>query len=189
VDTRLFIPSKESLKAQNDYINSEGLSRYNGPKELKAAIKNGELVYIPSTFSMTVHIPKDRRYARPWVIPFLNDISIAYTEEFPNSPLLISSAVRTRQVQRSLRRWNKNAAPAHGEIESSHLAGTTVDIARGHMTNEQTQFMEKLLLTYVLRNEILVEEENGQLCFHVMVRRPTNEVCTIDPRLCGYSGR
>src|ERR1700675_2114796 len=161
----LFVPSHASLVAQNSWVDEMGLTRYNDKRDLTAAIKHGELVYISDTPNLKVKVPKERRYSRPWVILFLNDISTGYAEEF-HSPLLLDSAVRTRQVQTWLRRHNRNAAPIHGEAESSHMAGATVDIGRHSMTPEKTLWVENYLLNLDVQNKVIVEEERA--CFHVM---------------------
>ncbi len=168
VDTRLFIPSKESLKAQNAWVDEMGLQRYNDKRDLTAAIKAGDLVFVGNTETLRVNIPRDRQYCRPWVLTFLNDFSAGYAKEF-HSPLLLDSAVRTRQVQGWLRRHNRNAAPIHGETESSHMAGATIDIARHSMNREQTQWVEQYLWALDVQNKVIVEEEKA--CFHIMVHR------------------
>jgi hypothetical protein len=77
--------------------------------------------------------------------------------------------VRTVQVQKKLRRHNRNAAPEKGDTASSHLAGITVDIQRRGMTRAQIHWMEQYLMP--LRDEGLVEpeEERRQWVFHVAV--------------------
>jgi hypothetical protein len=81
----------------------------------------------------------------------------------------VNSAVRTVQVQKKLRRHNRNAAPEKGETASSHLAGITVDIQRRGMTSQQVAWMEQYLMP--LRDQGLVEpeEERHQWVFHVAV--------------------
>ncbi len=77
--------------------------------------------------------------------------------------------MRTVQVQKKLRRHNRNAAPEKGETASSHLAGITVDIQRRGMTRQQIQWTEQYILP--LKNLGLVEpeEERHQWVFHVAV--------------------
>jgi hypothetical protein len=112
-------------------------------------------------------LPTNRRYTRPWVNSFLDSIGSAYLAQF-GKQLQVNSAVRTVKVQRSLSHWNRNAAPAHGETASSHLAGLTVDIARRGLTKKQNTWIESYLMS--LGNAVIVEKEIHQPCYHICVR-------------------
>jgi hypothetical protein len=113
-------------------------------------------------------LPANRRYCRPWTAQFLTDLSAAFYAKF-HEPIMVDSAVRTVEVQRKLRRWNGNAAPAEGETASSHLAGLTVDLARRRMTPEQAHWVELYLSPLHAQGIVEIEEEYRQLCFHIMV--------------------
>src|SRR5208282_266650 len=160
-----FPPTHESLIIQNAEANRLGLERYEDNKALSAAVEREELVPLPLSVSLTVdrRLDPKRRYCRLWVAQFLTDLSESYYETF-HQPLLIDSAVRTVKVQRSLLRWNKNAAPAHGEIASVHLAGIAVDIARRPLTGVQIRWLETRLLYYHALGLVIVEEELRQPC-------------------------
>jgi hypothetical protein len=120
------------------------------------------------TLRFDPRLTPERRYCRPWTRDFLDDLSEAYYGHFHNS-IQVNSAVRTVQVQKKLRRHNRNAAPEKGETASSHLAGITVDIQRRCMTKQQVAWMEQYLIP--LRDQGLVEpeEERHQWVFHVAV--------------------
>lgn len=167
---RAFPPSHESLVLQNAEANRLGLERYEDSKALSAAVEREELVPLPLSVSLAVdrRLDPKRRYCRPWVAAFLFDLSDAYYREF-HTPLLVDSAVRTVKVQRSLLRWNKNAAPAHGELESVHIAGIAVDIARRPLSGNQIRWLELRLLYYHALGLVIVEEELKQPCFHIVV--------------------
>jgi len=167
---RAFPPSHESLVLQNAEANRLGLERYEDSKALSAAVEREELVPLPLSVSLAVdrRLDPKRRYCRPWVAAFLFDLSDAYYREF-HTPLLVDSAVRTVKVQRSLLRWNKNAAPAHGELESVHIAGIAVDIARRPLSGNQIRWLELRLLYYHALGRVIVEEELKQPCFHIVV--------------------
>jgi hypothetical protein len=167
---RAFPPSHESLVLQNAEADRLGLERYEDNKAMAAAIEREELVPLPLSVSLAVdkRLDPKRRYCRPWVAAFLLDLSIAYYQEF-HSPLLVDSAVRTVKVQRSLLRWNKNAAPAHGELESVHIAGIAVDIARRPLNGNQIRWLQFRLLYYHALGLVIVEEELKQPCFHIVV--------------------
>jgi hypothetical protein len=66
-------------------------------------------------------------------------------------------------------RVNGNAAPAEGDIASSHLAGTTVDISKRGLTRKQRKWVENYLARLKEQDVIEPEEERRQACFHVMV--------------------
>jgi hypothetical protein len=166
----VFRPSHESLLRQNEEIDRLELPRIQNQAELEQLIASQDLVPIVAgqTLRFDPRLDPDRRYCRPWTRDFLDDLSEAYYEQF-HSPIQVNSAVRTVQVQKKLRRHNRNAAPEKGETASSHLAGITVDIQRRGMTRQQVAWMEQYLVP--LRDEGLVEpeEERHQWVFHVAV--------------------
>ncbi|MBV9572625.1 MAG: hypothetical protein JOY93_01130 [Acidobacteriales bacterium] len=166
----LFRPSHESLLRQNQEIDRLELPRIQDDDELEQLIASEELVpIVPSrTLRIDPRLDPDRRYCRPWTLDFLNDLSADFYEEF-HSQIQVNSAVRTVQVQKKLRRHNRNAAPESGETASSHLAGITVDIQRRGMSRQQIKWVEQYILP--LRDMGLVEpeEERHQWVFHVAV--------------------
>ena len=163
-EDRLFLPSADSLRAQNEAVDAMGLERYNDARSLSNAIGRGDLV--PLAASLKTTIPCNRRYVRPWVNAYLVPMDREFFEEF-RKHLVITSAVRTRQVQRWLIRRNRAAAPIHGETESSHMSGATVDIGRGRMNTAQRLWVEAYLWELDWRNQVIVEEERG--CFHILL--------------------
>lgn len=166
----VFRPSRDSLLRQNAEIDRLELPRIQNEAELEQLVASGDLVPIVASESLKIepHLDPNRRYCRPWTRDFLNDVSNAYYEEF-HSQIQVNSAVRTVQVQKKLRRHNRNAAPYAGDTASSHLAGITVDIQRRGMTRAQIKWMEAYLMP--LRDMGLVEpeEERRHWCFHVAV--------------------
>jgi len=73
------------------------------------------------------------------------------------------------QVQKKLRRHNRNAAPEKGETASSHLAGITVDIQRRGMSKQQVAWMENYMMPLKEQGLVEPEEERHQWVFHVAV--------------------
>ena len=73
------------------------------------------------------------------------------------------------KVQKKLRRHNRNAAPAEGDLASSHLAGITVDLQRRGMTRQQIKWVEEYMLPLKDQGLIEPEEERHQWVFHVAV--------------------
>src|SRR5215475_10296784 len=162
--------SMDSMIRQNEEIDRLQLPRIADNEQLLELERTQELVQIQETPALRVSpaIQADKRYCRPWCNQFLQDMSEAYYKEF-HVPLQVNSAVRTMEQQQKLRRHNRNAAPEVGEFSSSHLAGTTVDLARRGLTKTQHEWLEGYLKN--LRDLGLVEaaEERRTWCFHVMV--------------------
>lgn len=165
-DTRMFPPSKAALLAQNEAIDTLGLHRYRDDADLRAAVKRGELVSV-DTATLDSRLPVSRRYLRLAANNFLSILSMDFALKFGHT-FVVTSCVRSMQTQRSLRRWNHNATMTRGPLASSHLAGTTFDIARRKMTREETRWVEEYL--YKAGDMMIAEEENGQSCFHIMVK-------------------
>jgi hypothetical protein len=166
----VFRPSRDSLLRQNLEIDRLELPRIQNQAELDQLIASQELVPIVAgqTLRFDPRLDPDRRYCRPWTRDFLDDLSEAYYGQF-HSPIQVNSAVRTVQVQKKLRRHNRNAAPEKGETASSHLAGITVDIQRRGMTRQQVQWMEAYMMPLKDQGLVEPEEERNQWVFHVAV--------------------
>jgi hypothetical protein len=166
----VFRPSRDSLLRQNAEIDRLELPRIQNQAELDRLVASGDLVSLPEgeTLRIDPTLDPDRRYCRPWTRDFLQDLSGAYYNEFHNQ-IQVNSAVRTVQVQKKLRRHNRNAAPEKGETASSHLAGITVDIQRRGMTREQIAWMQAYMMPLKEQSLIEPEEERRQWVFHVAV--------------------
>lgn len=162
--------SRDSLLKQNSEIDQAGLQRIEDDAELQQLENRGVLVPIISSEYMTINpaLKENRRYARPWTVQFVDDMSREFYEEF-GKPLQVTSAVRTVSQQRHLMRVNHNAAPAEGEVASSHLAGTTVDIGKRGLSRKQHKWIADYLARMKEQDVIEPEEERRQACFHVMV--------------------
>jgi len=166
----LFRPSRDSLLRQNQEVDRLELPRIQDDEELEQLKASEALVLIAPSTSLRIdpRLDPDRRYCRPWTLQFLQDLSEDYYKEF-NQQIQVNSAVRTVQVQKKLRRHNRNAAPESGETASSHLAGITVDIQRRGMTKKQVHWVEQYMLPLKNLGLIEPEEERRQWVFHVMV--------------------
>ena len=166
----VFRPSRDSLLRQNAEIDRLELPRIQNQAELDQLIASKELVPIiaSETLRFDPRLDPDRRYCRPWTRDFLQDLSEAYYNQF-HGQIQVNSAVRTVQVQKKLRRHNRNAAPEKGETASSHLAGITVDIQRRGMSREQIAWMQDYMLPLKEQGLIEPEEERRQWVFHVAV--------------------
>jgi Family of unknown function (DUF5715) len=166
----VFRPSRDSLLRQNEEIDRLELPRIQDDEELEQLKAHEELVPIVAgrTLRFDPRLDPSRRFCRPWTRDFVNDLSEAYYSQF-HEQIQVNSAVRTVKVQKKLRRHNRNAAPAEGDLASSHLAGITVDLQRRGMTRQQVQWVEQYMTP--LRDEGLIEpeEERHQWVFHVAV--------------------
>ena len=166
------------------------LARIQDDDELEALKANGELVPIVETEALRFdpRLDPDRRYCRPWTRDFVRDMSQAYFEAF-GQQIQINSAVRTVKIQKKLRRHNRNAAPEKGELASSHLAGTTVDIQRRGLGPQQIKWIQQYMMPLKELGLIEPEEERRQWVFHVMVSdrysqpRENQEVAVSKPSL------
>jgi hypothetical protein len=166
----VFRPSRESLLLQNQEIDRLELPRIQDDAELEQLKAHEDLVPIIAspTLRFDPRLDPDRRYCRPWTRDFVDDLSQAYYKQF-HGQIQVNSAVRTVKIQKKLRRHNRNAAPAEGEIASSHLAGVTIDIQRRGLSREQIMWVQNYMLPLKEQGLIEPEEERHQWVFHVMV--------------------
>lgn len=167
----VFRPSHDSLLKQNAEIDRLELPRIQDDTELEQLKLEGKLVPIIPNDGLRVdpRLDPDRRYCRPWTRQFVEDLAAAYHEQFPRDQIQVNSAVRTVVVQKKLRRHNRNAAPAEGEIASSHLAGVTVDLQRRGMSKPEIKWVENYLVPMKSAGLVEPEEERRQWVFHIMV--------------------
>jgi len=168
--TPAFRPSHESMVRQNEEIDRLDLPRIQDDAQLEELKADGELVPIVAgpALRFDPRLDPSRRFCRPWTRDFVDDLSKAYYEQF-HAQIQVNSAVRTVKVQKKLRRHNRNAAAAEGDLASSHLAGITVDLQRRGMSRKQIKWVEDYMMP--LRNMGIIEpeEERHQVVFHVMV--------------------
>ena len=166
----LFRPTHDSLVRQNEEIDRLNLPRIQDDTQLEALKASGELVPIEESDTLKIERALDpsRRSCRPWTRDFVADLSEVYYRQF-HEQIQVNSAVRTVKVQKKLRRHNRNAAPAEGDLASSHLAGITVDLQRRGMTTVQIRFVEHYLFYLNALGLVEPEEERRHWCFHVMV--------------------
>jgi len=166
----VFKPSHDSLLKQNAEIDRLELPRIQDDAELEQLKLDGKLVPITPNEALRVdpRLDPDRRYCRPWTLKFVQDLADAYHQQFGDQ-IQVNSAVRTVVVQKKLRRHNRNAAPAEGEIASSHLAGLTVDLQRRGMSKAEVKWVENYLIPMKAAGLVEPEEERRQWVFHIMV--------------------
>lgn len=169
--------SHESLVHQNEMAEADGLERILDDADLHDRIERGSLVPVPVSSSLRINtdLPEDRRYCRPWTAKFLTDLARAHAEHFAGASLEVTSAVRTVEYQRKLRRINGNAAAADGDIASPHLTGGAIDIAKQGLSAREIGWMRAWLIPLEQQGKIDVEEEFRQSCFHISVYKSYTE--------------
>jgi hypothetical protein len=160
----------DSLIHQNIMVGQDQLERIQDDQQLVELITHQQLVELPEDGTIIVNnaLPPERRYCRPWTRSFLASFAQDHFEEF-HRPLMVTSAVRTVDVQRQLRRWNVNAAALDGDTASPHLTGAAVDISKVGMTRAELNWARQYLLKLVNDGTLDAEEEFLQPVFHVTV--------------------
>jgi hypothetical protein len=163
--------SHESLVHQNEMAEVDGLERIQDDADLQDRITRGSLVPVPVAANLHINenLPENRRYCRPWTAKFLSALAQAHSAKFPGAAIEVTSAVRTIEYQRQLRRVNGNAAAADGDIASPHLTGGTIDIGKTGMSAKEIGWLRGWLLPLEQAGKIDVEEEFKQSCFHISV--------------------
>jgi hypothetical protein len=180
-ETKIFAAKPWSVKLENEVAEGMGAYRYFAQAQVDQAVRDGTLVRLYTSYVLVVSpkLPAERRYALPATVDFINNFSSEFFRQF-HQPLMVDSAVRPATVQRSLLKWNRNAAPAYGERASSHERGTTVDVSK-HLTKAQQRWMIERLLYYYALGRILVIQESH--CFHIFVRGDNNAFEQTDTRV------
>jgi hypothetical protein len=170
-DTRLAADPSSPL-AQNARADADNLSRMQDDAMLRQFVRNGYLVPVDARTRRYYlqAIPAAFRYCRPWTKLFLDRLSRQFYARF-ETPLRITSLVRTVARQTSLARVNLNAAASIGSERSSHLTGATLDISKRFMPAEARAWMRRVLSGLREKGYLYAIEEFQQPTFHVMVYR------------------
>ncbi len=169
---KIFAADHMSVELENQAADEIGASRFMTQAEVDEAVYAVRLapLYKHNTYVVSPALPINRRYALPATVKFVEQLSHDFYRQF-NQPLMVDSAVRPATVQRSLLRWNRNAAPAYGERASTHERGTTIDISK-RLTKAELQWLIIRLLYYRALGRVLVIQESG--CFHIFVKGEAN---------------
>jgi hypothetical protein len=164
--------SHEILVHQNTEADREGLGRIRDEDDLTRLRERKALVSLPVVQGLAIddRLPGNRRYTRPWTAQFLAELARAHYARF-HSELIVTSAVRTVEVQQRLLRTNGNAAPAEGETASPHLTGQAVDLGKKGLSLTEIAWLRGYLLPLEQQGKVDVEEEFRQSCFHISVYR------------------
>jgi|ERR1035437_1288063 hypothetical protein len=166
-ENKIFAANHDSVRLENEAANDMGAFRYFTQAQVDEDVYSGKLValYNHTQYVVSPKLPMNRRYALPSTVSFLDTFAMEFYRQF-HQPLMVDSAVRPATTQRSLSRWNRNAAPAYGDRASTHERGTTLDLSK-RMTKAQQRWMIMRLLYYRALGLVLVIQERG--CWHIFV--------------------
>lgn len=173
-------PPKGTAQRQNWLADRYRLTRLRDRAQLKRFIKLKLLESVADTSDYFVS-PRhagslDRshaalyRYARPWVIDFLDTYSRAVNRELARPcRLMVTSLVRTRAYQRRLTGTNRYAAGRGHYRQSPHLTGAAVDISVRWTPEPARQVMLRHLRWLQDDGAIDFIYERRNNCLHVFV--------------------
>lgn len=149
--------------------------------ERDSLVACGALIYVPDS---TYYVKKSAKYSYPYLTPeafrVLNELSDRFQQKLkekkqPAYSLYLTSALRTEESQRKLRKGNKNAT----RDTTSHLYGASFDISyweflrnsnrRAYSYKHIQNILTKTVSEMRNENKFLVIKENGQFCFHITV--------------------
>ncbi|HBZ04348.1 MAG: hypothetical protein UU11_C0003G0016 [Parcubacteria group bacterium GW2011_GWF2_40_69] len=159
---------RELAIRQNEQADREGLVKIKNDKQLARLVKDGTLAPLPHNLFVRVdyRLPAQYRYCLPWTRSFLDDLGLAHAFQTGfTDPVQVNSAVRSVPRQRVIAKINSNAVETTGPRRSSHLTGSTVDIAKKGDINWIREYLTKKMQ----EGELIFVEEFNQLVFHVMV--------------------
>ena len=164
------VGSPASQRRQNEEIDLLKLERIANDRQLKELKRRKVLVPLPTSEYLRVdeRLASKWRWCQLWTAQFLDNLAAKFYYHF-RTPLQVNSAVRTIAYQASLTRHNGNAAPTDGDRASSHIVGSTVDIAKKFMTLDEIRWMQVSLLDLERQGLVEATEEHNQSVFHIMV--------------------
>jgi len=157
------------LDIENEMADKHGLTRIPDMATLRHFVKNKLLLALPGNPNLYyVTVPSQYRYVRPWVTPFILKLSQDFSHAFPGKKLKITSLVRTIKHQAMLERLGISDALG----QSTHPTGSTFDISRLPLNEEEKQWMRRRLAADLCLRKINAIEEFKNNAFHVMVFPP-----------------
>jgi hypothetical protein len=164
------VGTSEGLIRQNRLADEFGMDRVKSESDLEEMKTQNKILPIPATVRIDYRLAEKWRLVLPTTAYFLGDLGIEFQEIF-RKKLQVNSAVRTeaRQLEIIRRERNPNAAPATGKKRSLHLTGSTIDISKVGLTDEELGWLRSNLLELEALGLIDATEEKLQLVFHVMV--------------------
>lgn len=122
----------DHMKAARLFVKQKGYEPLVSEKEATAAVKSGALAHAPGGTNALYYyynVALEHRYLRPEALKTLELITLRFQEKISalgvqgDVKLAVSSALRTRGYQKSVRKKNQNAV-----IESTHSYGVSFDL-------------------------------------------------------------
>ena len=163
--------TRAALIAQNVAANHAHLARIKDTPQLKKLEKGKVLVPISHIKGviMDSRTKPENRFLRVEAAQFLGRFAGIHLVKY-HRRVFVTSAVRTMDYQRQLRKRNPNAAKADsGLLQSSHPTGETFDISTRVMVPKEAAWARMYLYSQKRAGRIIVEEETIEPCFHIMV--------------------
>lgn len=175
-----FSGGPEKIGREICFADALGLKRYFTQEEIDGA-KGTELVEVSTQFIDLANdegnrFPPERRFARPWVKEYLEafarDLHDHLLSKKPHGSIADIPRLRVTSLVRALADQEEQHSPAKckTEICSTHLTGSTVDIANGGRVSEEARKWIRARL-FKDRNEgkILVIQEFARPHYHIFV--------------------
>lgn len=157
--------SKQAMRHKEQVADKYDLTYLEDGAMVDRFAKNGYLVPLRDCRTYYYATDSPDRYAlvRPYTRKFLENLSREYYAQF-HKQLKVTSAVRPKSYQHSLRHRNGNAARA-----SPHATGAVIDVSKRGMSRREIRWMRQKLATYERLGYIDATEEFRQPTFDVMV--------------------
>lgn len=157
------------------YETQEAIDRAKGIELFEVS---SQFIYFPDDEGN--RLPAERRFARPWVKEYIEafarDLNTHLLSRRPTGNTKPVPLLRVNSLVRSLadQAKQKSGAQCKNEICSTHLTGSTMDIANseGRVTEEARKWIRKRLLKDRSEGKIIMFEEFERPHFHVFVIPP-----------------
>lgn len=160
--------STEKQKHQNQVADEFALERMKTQENIQRLAEEKKLVPILPSLQYDLKAPERFWYVRPWLKAFLDKIAHKHFQIF-NVPFRVTELVRDEPYQKRYAQKGVSDGSTP-DRRSSHLTGSTMDISRSVMSNEERAWMREELFCYKIRfNAIEAIEEVRNQAFHIMV--------------------
>jgi hypothetical protein len=176
--------SAEKLGREVCLADALGLKRYETQGDIDRA-KGAELFEVSPQFIEFPdddgnRLPPERRFARPWVKEYVEtlgrDLHAHLLQQRTRSSLGHIPLLRVNSLVRSLAGQSEQSSPAKckNEICSTHLTGSTVDIANGEgrVSPESRKWIRERLLQDRKDGKIVMIQEFARPHYHLFVIPP-----------------
>jgi LysM repeat protein len=172
LDARPLTAPRGNLRRENAAATRQRLSRLRDDQMLRRFVRAGYLVRLPAeTRTYWIDgVPARYRVTRPWTKRFVGQLAAGFHGTF-GTRLKVTGLTRTATYQRGLQLINSNAAPAEGDLASSHLTGAAVDLGTRDLSAQELAWLRHVLRHLAAQGVVLAIEEFRYPHFHVLVLR------------------